>query len=76
MDSAPQQSAIVKAIVSLAHNLGMQVVAEGVETSAQAEALRALRCQRGQGYLFSKPLPADDAERLLADGCRGPVSCK
>jgi diguanylate cyclase (GGDEF)-like protein/PAS domain S-box-containing protein len=68
MDSAPEQSAIVKAIVSLAHNLGMLVVAEGVETSAQAEALRALRCQRGQGFLFSKPLPADDAERFLASG--------
>jgi EAL domain-containing protein (putative c-di-GMP-specific phosphodiesterase class I) len=68
MDSAPEQSAIVKAIVSLAHNLGMLVVAEGVETSAQAEALRALRCERGQGYLFSKPLPADDAERFLASG--------
>ncbi|HVV53236.1 MAG TPA: EAL domain-containing protein [Polyangia bacterium] len=68
MESAPQHTAIVKAIVSLAHNLGMEVVAEGIETSAQAEALRALRCQRGQGYLFSKPLAAEDAERLLAGG--------
>ena len=58
MDRAPQQAAIVKAIVSLAHNLGMEVVAEGVETRAQADALRALRCHRGQGFLFSKPLPA------------------
>jgi diguanylate cyclase (GGDEF)-like protein/PAS domain S-box-containing protein len=68
MDSAPQQSAIVKAIVSLAHNLGMAVIAEGVETSAQAEVLRALRCERGQGFLFSKPLPAEEAGRLLASG--------
>jgi diguanylate cyclase (GGDEF)-like protein/PAS domain S-box-containing protein len=68
MDSAPQQSAIVKAIVSLAHNLGMEVIAEGVETPAQAEALRALRCQRGQGFLFSHPLPAEAAGRLLASG--------
>ena len=66
MNQAPQQSAIVKAIVSLAHDLGMEVVAEGVETRAQLEALRALRCRRGQGFLFSKPLPADQAERLLA----------
>ena len=65
MDRAPQQAAIVKAIVSLAHNLGMEVVAEGVETRAQADALRALGCQRGQGFLFSKPLPAQEAERLL-----------
>jgi EAL domain-containing protein (putative c-di-GMP-specific phosphodiesterase class I) len=68
MDSAPQQSAIVRAIVSLAHNLGMEVIAEGVETPAQAEALRALRCQRGQGFLFSHPLPAEAAGRLLASG--------
>ena len=67
MCQAPQQSAIVKAIVSLAHDLGMEVVAEGVETLEQLEALRALRCRRGQGFLFSKPLPADLAERLLGD---------
>ena len=61
----PSQSAIVKAIVSLAHDLGMEVVAEGVENRAQLDALRALRCRRGQGFLFSRPLPADQAERLL-----------
>jgi diguanylate cyclase (GGDEF)-like protein/PAS domain S-box-containing protein len=66
MDRAPQQGAIVKAIVSLAHNLGMEVVAEGVETRAQADALRSLGCRRGQGFLFSKPLPAEKAARLLA----------
>ena len=68
LDRAPQQSAIVKAIVSLAHDLGMDVVAEGIETRAQVAALRALRCRRGQGFLFSEPLPADQAERLLAGG--------
>src|SRR5262245_60232619 len=66
MDRAPQQAAIVKAIVSLAQNLGMDVIAEGVETRAQADALRDLRCRRAQGYLFSKPVPAEEAERLLA----------
>jgi diguanylate cyclase (GGDEF)-like protein/PAS domain S-box-containing protein len=66
MNQASQQSAIVKAIVSLAHDLGMEVIAEGVETRAQLDALRALRCRRGQGFLFSKPLPAEQAERLLA----------
>jgi diguanylate cyclase (GGDEF)-like protein/PAS domain S-box-containing protein len=68
MDRAPQQSAIVNAIVSLAHNLGMEVIAEGIETAAQLEALRALRCKRGQGFLFSKPLPAEEVERLMASG--------
>ena len=68
IDREPQQAAIVKAIVSLAHDLGMEVVAEGVETRAQVAALRALRFRRGQGFLFSKPLPADQAERLLQSG--------
>jgi len=72
MDSTPGQCAIVKAIMSLAHNLGMEVVAEGVETPLQAEALRALRCGRGQGFLFSQPLPADEAERFLSDDRRLP----
>jgi diguanylate cyclase (GGDEF)-like protein/PAS domain S-box-containing protein len=65
MDRAPQQSAIVNAIVSLARNLGMQVIAEGVETAGQADALRALGCRRAQGFLFSAPLPPEEAERLL-----------
>jgi EAL domain-containing protein (putative c-di-GMP-specific phosphodiesterase class I) len=46
----------------------MEVIAEGVETRAQADALRALRCRRGQGFLFSEPLAADEAEALLAGG--------
>jgi EAL domain-containing protein (putative c-di-GMP-specific phosphodiesterase class I) len=66
MGRAPEQSAIVKAIVSLAHNLGMEVIAEGVETRAQADALTALGCQRGQGFLYSRPLPAAEATRLLS----------
>jgi diguanylate cyclase (GGDEF)-like protein/PAS domain S-box-containing protein len=65
MDRVGHQPAIVKAIVSLAANLGMEVVAEGIETRGQANALRALGCRRGQGFLFSKPLPAEEAERLL-----------
>ncbi|HSY41564.1 MAG TPA: EAL domain-containing protein, partial [Polyangia bacterium] len=68
MDREPPEAAIVKAIVSLAHDLGMEVVAEGIETRAQVAALRGLRCGRGQGFLFSKPLPAEDAERLLGAG--------
>jgi EAL domain-containing protein (putative c-di-GMP-specific phosphodiesterase class I) len=66
-DRGSQRGAIVKTIVSLAHNLGMDVVAEGIETDTQAEALRALGCRRGQGFLFAKPLPADEARRALAD---------
>ncbi len=56
---------ILRAIVGLAHNLGMEVVAEGVETQAQLEELKSLRCRYAQGYLFSKPVDSEAAERLI-----------
>jgi diguanylate cyclase (GGDEF)-like protein len=68
MEHLPHQGKIVKAIVSLAQNLGMEVTAEGVETRAQADALQDLDCTSAQGYLFSRPLPAEEAERLIIDG--------
>jgi len=68
MHSGAQQSEIVRAIVGLAHNLGMDVTAEGVETPQQMESLHALKCRRAQGYFFSRPVPAEEAERLIADG--------
>lgn len=57
---------IIKAITTMAHALGMSVVAEGVETEQQLDVLRNLDCDGLQGYLFSKPLPADEFETLLA----------
>ncbi|HEX5110910.1 MAG TPA: EAL domain-containing protein [Vicinamibacterales bacterium] len=57
---------IVRAIVGLAHNLGLDVIAEGVETVEQLEELRALGCEFGQGYLFSKPVKGCDVDALLA----------
>jgi len=51
---------IVGAVVNLAHSLGMQVIAEGVETEAQLDELRRLSCDFAQGFLFSKPVPASD----------------
>ncbi|HEX8459508.1 MAG TPA: EAL domain-containing protein [Pyrinomonadaceae bacterium] len=58
---------IVRTIVSLAQNLGMNVIAEGVETKEQLAALRRLGCENGQGYLFSKPVNAKLAENLICD---------
>ena len=57
---------IVQAVISLAHGLGIDVVAEGIETAAQAASLRELACDRGQGYFFSRPLPEAAMEALLA----------
>jgi EAL domain-containing protein (putative c-di-GMP-specific phosphodiesterase class I) len=52
-------AALVRTVVQLARALGLQTVAEGVETAAQRDALRALGCDLGQGYLFGRPGPAD-----------------
>jgi diguanylate cyclase (GGDEF)-like protein/PAS domain S-box-containing protein len=59
---------LVRTITTLAENMSLGVVAEGVETREQLQKLRDLRCQRVQGYLFSKPLTAPDAETLIANG--------
>jgi diguanylate cyclase (GGDEF)-like protein len=56
---------IVEAVVALAHGLGIGVVAEGIETERQAERLRELGCDLGQGYLFSRPVPAAKTGGLL-----------
>ncbi len=56
---------IVKTIVGLAHNLGLSVTAEGIETPQQLACLRQLDCLLGQGYFFERPMSVADAERLL-----------
>jgi diguanylate cyclase (GGDEF)-like protein/PAS domain S-box-containing protein len=58
-------SAIVRAIVSLGVGLGMTVTAEGIETKDQLGAVRAMNCNEGQGYIFSRPMPARDAARFI-----------
>ena len=54
--------------ISLAHGLGIDVVAEGIETAAQLAALRELGCDRGQGYVFARPLPPDASRRCSPSG--------
>jgi diguanylate cyclase (GGDEF)-like protein len=66
MGLGKESVAIVRTIVTLAHNLGKQVIAEGVETPGQVALLRSLRCEYGQGYFFSKPIDAKAAGLLLA----------
>lgn len=61
----PQDAAIVTAIITLAHSLNLNVIAEAVETDEQLHALRALKCNQMQGYLFSKPLSVEDMTKLF-----------
>ncbi len=67
MGGGEENEEIVKTIVMLAKNLNMDVIAEGIETEKQRLQLMALRCQYGQGYLFSRPLNPVDAAILLKD---------
>jgi len=68
LEEAASNQAIVEAIVKLAHQLGMKVVAEGVESAGQLAKLRSFDCEYGQGLFFSPPLAAAEAEALLAAG--------
>jgi diguanylate cyclase (GGDEF)-like protein/PAS domain S-box-containing protein len=63
---AAGETGIVRTIIMLAHDLGMDVVAEGVETAAQLSYLRSLDCEYAQGYYFSRPLSADSVAEMLA----------
>lgn len=67
MQANGENSAIVKAIVTLAHMLNMDVIAEGIETTSQLAQLKLLQCEYGQGFFFSKPLCQKDAEAFIAN---------
>ena len=70
MEFDPRNAQLVQAIVALARNLGVAVVAEGVESRDQLQSLRALGCDYAQGFLFSAPVPDDEADALLASDPR------
>ena len=71
----PASAAIVRSVVTLAHALGITLVAEGVENAATAERLRQFGCDVAQGYLYSRPLPAADTVALLSARKRGRYVC-
>ncbi|MEO7036749.1 MAG: EAL domain-containing protein [Polyangiaceae bacterium] len=66
MSDDPQEMSIVTTIISLAHALDLKVIAEGVETTLQAQLLRLLKCDQVQGYLVAKPQAAEDVAALLS----------
>jgi diguanylate cyclase (GGDEF)-like protein/PAS domain S-box-containing protein len=68
----PDEATIARSIITLAHSLRLQVIAEGVETEAQLSYLQRHRCDQIQGYHFSRPLPASGFEQLLAQDKRLP----
>ena len=71
----PASAAIVRSVVTLAHALGITLVAEGVENAATAERLRQFGCDVAQGYFYSRPLPAADTVALLSAHKRGRYVC-
>ena len=62
----PHDRAIVTAIIALAHSLNLKAIAEGVETEEQLVYLRSLKCDEAQGYFLGRPMPAQNASKLLA----------
>ncbi|WP_319584717.1 EAL domain-containing protein [uncultured Pseudodesulfovibrio sp.] len=67
MESTPENIEIIRAIVNMAHSLRLRVVAEGIETERQRDLLYSLQCDYGQGYLYSRPLPKNEAEEFVKD---------
>jgi EAL domain-containing protein (putative c-di-GMP-specific phosphodiesterase class I) len=67
LDNHTDRSSVVQAIITMARDLGIRVVAEGVETAQQSDRLLTLRCERGQGYLYSQPVDAEGATSLLTE---------
>jgi diguanylate cyclase (GGDEF)-like protein len=67
LDVDERKSMIVRSVVALAHNLGLKVIAEGVETPHQLDYLKALKCQYGQGYLFSAPRDSEQATDFIKE---------
>ena len=70
MDKGEKGTAIVSAIIAMAHSLGLEVIAEGVEDGEHVQMLRKMKCDIVQGYFIARPMPAEEFEQLLASNSR------
>ena len=61
----PSSKVLVKSIIGLAHNMGIRVIAEGIESEREAKVLKELGCEEGQGYWFAKPMPLNEAVKFV-----------
>jgi EAL domain-containing protein (putative c-di-GMP-specific phosphodiesterase class I) len=73
MEEDENDAVIVRSTIDLAHNLGLKVIAEGVETSGVWDLLSMLGCDSSQGYLMAKPMPADKLEAFLRETAAPPI---
>jgi diguanylate cyclase (GGDEF)-like protein/PAS domain S-box-containing protein len=74
MDESPANREVIRTIIALAGNLGLKVIAEGIETEHQRDELRSLGCDYGQGYYFARPMGADQIEKFVIESGCVPIS--
>jgi diguanylate cyclase (GGDEF)-like protein/PAS domain S-box-containing protein len=75
LECSAEDTAVASSIIAMAHNLGLAVTAEGVETSAQAAFLQARDCEEVQGFLYARPMPAAEFEALVVRQVNVEISC-
>jgi len=63
----PDSEAITKAVIAMGHSMNLQITAEGIESEKQKEFLQQHHCNEGQGFLFSRPMPANEVTKLLGN---------
>ena len=74
LEADPEFTTVLRSAIEMGHNLGLKVVAEGIETESAAQRLRAMHCDIAQGYLYAKPMSAGDLEKWLEGKPRAPLA--